>query len=226
MFCGYQGAGRIMVTRSHAAIPISTVLVADFIQGLKGIAGFDISECWGWILDEILLASPGHTHQHVSLGNPGDLHWIKISENKIKFLGDQLRLGQRHFDTTPSCVNEIKRARGSTGIKCGHWWWRCQICIQRWMRLINDQWVEVTVKWLWLNKHSPCKNEDNHAVEDQSCKTQQRQNDSIDGLHHVNWTEPVRHIYLIAIVIWTSKRNWKKSNQINLSSSVLNHILF
>ena len=36
----YQGAGRIMVTRSHAAIPISTVLVADFIQGLKGIAIF------------------------------------------------------------------------------------------------------------------------------------------------------------------------------------------
>ena len=53
----------------------------------------------------------------------------------------------------------------------------------------------------YLNKQSPCKNEDNHAVEDQSCKTQQRQNDSIDGLHHVNWTEPVRHIYLIAIVI-------------------------
>ena len=88
------------------------------------------------------------------------------------------------------------------------------------MRLINDQCVKVTVKWLWLDKYSPCKNEDNHAVEDQSCKTQQRQNDSIDGLHHVNWTEPVRHIYLIAIVIWTSKRNWKISNQINLSSSV------
>ena len=47
IFCFYQGAGRIIVTRSHAAIPISTVLVADFIQGLKGIAGFDISECWG-----------------------------------------------------------------------------------------------------------------------------------------------------------------------------------
>ena len=136
------------------------------------------------------------------------------------------RFGQRKL---PSCVNKIKIARTDgvrRGIKCSNKL-RCQICIQRWTRLINDQWVKVTVEYyvIWLNKHSPCKNENNHAVEDQSCKTQQRQNDSIDGLHHVNWTEPVRHIYLIAIVIWTSKRNWKKSNQINLSSFVLNHLL-
>ena len=58
------------------------------------------------------MASPGHPHQHVSLGNPGDLRWIKISENKIKLNSrERERFDQRK---SPSYVNEIKIARTDT----------------------------------------------------------------------------------------------------------------